>query len=55
MSVAVYVFYPETKGRSLEEMDIVFSGSVWAFKDIRNGETHQEKVVEEFDDVKEQV
>ncbi|CAF1557958.1 unnamed protein product, partial [Adineta ricciae] len=28
MAVLVYFFYPETKGRSLEEMDLVFSNSV---------------------------
>lgn len=33
MSCAVFIFYPETKGRSLEEMDEVFSGSVLAFRD----------------------
>jgi sugar porter (SP) family MFS transporter len=31
-SVTVFVFFPETKGRSLEEMDVVFSGSVLAFR-----------------------
>ncbi|CAO3608494.1 unnamed protein product [Mucor hiemalis] len=28
MATIVYFFYPETKGKSLEEMDIVFSGSI---------------------------
>ncbi|KAI7851786.1 general substrate transporter [Circinella umbellata] len=37
MSVIVYVFFPETKGKSLEEMDAVFSGSILAFRDIRAG------------------
>lgn len=32
MTVCVYLFFPETKGKSLEEMDEVFKGSVWAFK-----------------------
>lgn len=32
MTICVFLFYPETKGRSLEEMDYVFSGSAWAFK-----------------------
>ncbi|KAL0096697.1 general substrate transporter [Phycomyces blakesleeanus] len=32
MSVCVYIFFPETKGRSLEEMDSVFTGSVFAFR-----------------------
>jgi sugar porter (SP) family MFS transporter len=35
MAVCVYLFYPETKGRSLEEMDDVFGGSVLAYKDIK--------------------
>lgn len=37
MTICVFIFFPETKGRSLEEMDQVFSGSVWAFKDARAG------------------
>ncbi|KAI9313592.1 general substrate transporter [Dichotomocladium elegans] len=32
MTLTVWLFYPETKGKSLEEMDAVFSGSVWAFR-----------------------
>jgi sugar porter (SP) family MFS transporter len=28
MAILVFFFYPETKGRSLEEMDVVFSGSI---------------------------
>ncbi|KAI8333275.1 general substrate transporter [Choanephora cucurbitarum] len=36
MSVVVYVFFPETKGKSLEEMDMVFGGSVFAFKNQTN-------------------
>jgi sugar porter (SP) family MFS transporter len=28
MATVVYFFYPETKGKSLEEMDVVFSGSL---------------------------
>lgn len=35
MAVFVFIFFPETKGRSLEEMDLVFSGSVFAFRDNR--------------------
>ncbi|KAI8342692.1 general substrate transporter [Chlamydoabsidia padenii] len=46
MSICVFIFFPETKGRTLEEMDHVFSGSVWAIKDIRNGSAiPQDKVV----------
>ncbi|KAJ2359026.1 hypothetical protein IWW50_000268 [Coemansia erecta] len=29
----IYLFFPETKSRSLEDMDVIFSGSVWANKD----------------------
>ncbi|UJR07838.1 hypothetical protein I4U23_012121 [Adineta vaga] len=29
MSVIVFIFYPETKGRSLEEMDLIFSDSIF--------------------------
>ncbi|KAI9362198.1 general substrate transporter [Pilaira anomala] len=39
MAVTVYLFYPETKGRSLEEMDIVFSGPILAYKDVKNAES----------------
>ncbi|KAJ8656085.1 hypothetical protein O0I10_008308 [Lichtheimia ornata] len=33
MGTITYLFVPETRGRSLEEMNEVFGGSVWAFKD----------------------
>ncbi|KAI9273031.1 general substrate transporter [Phascolomyces articulosus] len=36
MSGIVFIFFPETKGKSLEEMDAVFGGSVFAFRDIKN-------------------
>ncbi|OBZ88450.1 High-affinity glucose transporter [Choanephora cucurbitarum] len=36
MSVVVYIFFPETKGKSLEEMDMVFGGSIFAFKNQAN-------------------
>lgn len=35
MAIAVFLFYPETKGRSLEEMDVVFSGRVLTYKDVK--------------------
>ncbi|KAJ1959633.1 hypothetical protein GGI12_004241 [Dipsacomyces acuminosporus] len=37
----IYLFFPETKGRSLEEMEVIFGGSVWAHKD--------EKRIAEYD------
>ncbi|KAJ2781486.1 hypothetical protein GGI15_003202 [Coemansia interrupta] len=37
----IYVFFPETKNRNLEDMDIIFTGSIWAHKDRRR--------IEEFD------
>ena len=33
MGTFTYVLVPETRGRSLEEMEEVFSGSIFAFKD----------------------
>ncbi|ORZ02354.1 general substrate transporter [Syncephalastrum racemosum] len=47
MSCAVFIFYPETKGRSLEEMDQVFSGSVLAFRERKKA---AEDKVEEYSD-----
>ncbi|KAJ1881522.1 hypothetical protein LPJ57_001561 [Coemansia sp. RSA 486] len=29
----IYVFFPETKNRNLEDMEVIFTGSVWAYKD----------------------
>ncbi|KAJ1897572.1 hypothetical protein LPJ66_003285 [Kickxella alabastrina] len=29
----IYLFFPETKNRSLEEMEVIFTGSAWAHKD----------------------
>ncbi|KAJ2634881.1 hypothetical protein GGF40_003932 [Coemansia sp. RSA 1286] len=29
----IYVFFPETKNRNLEDMEVIFTGSVWAHKD----------------------
>ncbi|CAF1202840.1 unnamed protein product [Rotaria sordida] len=31
MSILIYLFYPETKGKSLEDMDLVFGRSVFVF------------------------
>ncbi|KAI7862105.1 general substrate transporter [Spinellus fusiger] len=56
MSICVFLFFPETKGRSLEEMDLVFSGSIFAFRnkdiafhDDKNaaGQTFEHRSVEE--------
>ncbi|KAI8093263.1 general substrate transporter [Halteromyces radiatus] len=35
MTVSIFLFFPETKGRSLEEMDQVFGGGILAFRDLR--------------------
>ncbi|KAF7724349.1 hypothetical protein EC973_001137 [Apophysomyces ossiformis] len=50
MSVSVFLFFPETKGRSLEEMDSVFSGKILAFRatpqvteNIEKGSTEKEQ------------
>ncbi|KAG0745594.1 hypothetical protein G6F57_009177 [Rhizopus arrhizus] len=39
MAICVFLFFPETKGRSLEEMDLVFSGNILAFKDRKFAQT----------------
>jgi hypothetical protein len=35
MAIVVFLFYPESAGKSLEEMDFLFdkSRTIWAFKD----------------------
>jgi hypothetical protein len=35
MGIAGFLFYRETKGRSLEEMDPTFSGSLFSMPNIR--------------------
>lgn len=30
--IHVFLFFPETKGKTLEEMDDVFAQTIWAFK-----------------------
>ncbi|KAI8880290.1 general substrate transporter [Backusella circina FSU 941] len=42
MAVSVFIFFPETKGRSLEEMDVVFSGRILVFRDKKNNQIPQE-------------
>ncbi|KAJ1814077.1 hypothetical protein LPJ75_002924 [Coemansia sp. RSA 2598] len=37
----IYLFFPETQNRNLEDMEIIFTGSIWAHKD--------RKRIEEFD------
>ena len=39
MAVLVYLFYPETKGKSLEDMDLVFGRSVFAVNPFRKSNT----------------
>ncbi|KAI8977926.1 general substrate transporter [Pilobolus umbonatus] len=46
MAVTVFLFFPETKGRSLEEMDSVFSGNIFAYKDARRPKTNVDSVEE---------
>ncbi|KAJ1722408.1 hypothetical protein LPJ53_003167 [Coemansia erecta] len=42
----IYVFFPETKNRNLEDMEVIFTGSAWAYKDKQriaeydNGQHH---------------
>ncbi|KAG2232032.1 hypothetical protein INT48_000587 [Thamnidium elegans] len=59
MAVSVFLFYPETKGRSLEEMDVVFSGPLLAYKDVKNAESKFQrgylKTEGSFQDVSEKV
>ncbi|KAI8637655.1 general substrate transporter [Parasitella parasitica] len=59
MATCVFLFYPETKGRSLEEMDVVFSGRVLTFRDVKDADLkfrNQQKneKTESYDDVKEE-
>jgi sugar porter (SP) family MFS transporter len=42
MAICVFVFFPETKGRSLEEMDVVFSGRILVFREKNNTQIQQE-------------
>ncbi|KAI9264360.1 general substrate transporter [Phascolomyces articulosus] len=42
MTVAVYLFYPETKGRSLEQMDLVFDGPVLVYKQKKLAKLQEE-------------
>ena len=46
MATTVYFFFPETKGKSLEEMDIVFEGSILCFRQNSKAITQNK---EEFD------
>ncbi|PVV04699.1 hypothetical protein BB560_000788 [Smittium megazygosporum] len=43
--IVIYLFYPETKGRSLEQMEVIFRGSVWAIRD-------QSRIAEELNNEK---
>jgi sugar porter (SP) family MFS transporter len=60
MAVVVFLFYPETKGRSLEEMDVVFSGRILAYKDVKAADLKfkagniREEKASSFQDVKEE-
>ena len=59
MAICVFLFYPETKGRSLEEMDVVFSGRILAFRDAKESELKFKSQqlsgkTESYEDVKEE-
>ncbi|KAG1123001.1 hypothetical protein G6F42_010953 [Rhizopus arrhizus] len=59
MATCVFLFYPETKGRSLEEMDVVFSGRILTFRDVKEADLkykaqQQSGKTESYDDVKEE-
>lgn len=60
MATCVFLFYPETKGRSLEEMDLVFSGRILTFRDVKNADLkfkaqmQQSSKTESYDDIKEE-
>ncbi|KAF1802074.1 general substrate transporter [Mucor lusitanicus] len=58
MAASVFLFFPETKGRSLEEMDIVFSGSVLAFRNVKQADldfkARQSDKTESYDDITEE-
>lgn len=59
MATCVFLFYPETKGRSLEEMDVVFSGRILTFRDVKEADLklknqHAAGKTESYDDVKEE-
>ncbi|CAO3683172.1 unnamed protein product [Rhizopus stolonifer] len=53
MATSVFFFFPETNGRSLEEMDLVFSGNILAYKSSTFPQSFETKEVDS--DLKEQV
>jgi len=44
MTFHVFLFYPETAGKSLEEIDVVFEGNVPAWRSAHVGGTFQDRV-----------
>ena len=57
MGLIVYLFYPETKEKSLEDMDLVFGQSIWAAKPcekkIRTEKTiNREKIPNPFEPIR---
>lgn len=42
--VTVFFFYPETKGFKLEEMHLIWNGSIWARKARAEGERLREEL-----------
>ncbi|KAJ1955997.1 hypothetical protein EC988_001576 [Linderina pennispora] len=47
----IYLFFPETKNRSLEEMEVIFTGSIWAHKDAARIAQYDSGRKEKSDDV----
>jgi len=48
MSGLVFLFYPETKGRSLEDMDLVFSGAMLVNPSCKNAVNSSTKYISKF-------
>jgi MFS transporter, SP family, sugar:H+ symporter len=47
MGIFVYFFLPETRGRSLEQMDEIFNRGIWAFRHDNSVPTEKIREAEE--------